>query len=997
MLSKRVLSTEISQVGSPEGSIVQTKQANTYLRGVAVAICAALILVPAVISTPVWGIDNCVSPEEARGEAQGLIDRVWSLTVEDPGRPSAQSNWWGARAGEPLLIYEFSRMEPVFYLTPVINPAGEVVSLVSVDANSGEWTWYSESYPLPHFPLVDVAEAEEQAEKLLRKWGLAFSLPPPLAVTGPDGLFYWVWDISAMGTYLKRVYKPMFDQGRVYTDLEAPPWDIRRELVVPELQDGGSQGGSGGFVSIPGRVRGGSVPSSYDISGVPYHQQETSYWCGMASLEMVMDYYGPDISQAEIAKVANAVSPDGCTDTDLLRASQFSSLSAAVQDPNLHGYTGRSWGYGGCSNEWTDNDYDNRYERLKWLISQNYPVVVLQWSDQAHNGGHFRVVKGYDDGAGVFIVHDPWQTEGPNIRFDQSVFVDDLWVYSDRWGMISPPWSVSLGVPSEVQPGETFTATAQVEYLGPTPFEGQFEVSGSQVTIGLPTGYSLVSGSATQALPEITSAGSSGLVSWEVWVDSTASSSPLDIGLEARGTMEGDPTASYPDGYQDLIGGNKSWTEVEDGRTFYFAEGTTRPGYEEWLCIQNASSGEALVEITYMLDGGENHVQSVVVAGQSRVTVSVNKFIAQNATSPYRDVSARVQATNGADIIVERPMYFNVNGISGGHDVLGTTALRTTWYFAEGNTYDWNEEWLCIQNPGDNAANVQVRYLTLDSGIITQGLIVNPRSRHTENVNAFLSPLKTDVAMVVESDQPIVAERPMYFTYQGGITGGSDVMGAASPSTQWLFAEGTTRWWADEWICVQNPNDQAVNLEVTYMPEGKPDFKVPYAVEGKGRLTINVNEGAGDEMDLSLLIESDLPLVSERAMYFTYGVDMGLNWTGGHASVGAVASNTSWDFAEGCTRYGQEVSFQEWICVQNPNDSAVGIDVTYFLSNGDTVGSAYVIPENSRWTIDVASDVGLGKDVSANVVGDLPIICERPMYFNLRGAVGGHDAMGYTQ
>ena len=41
--------------------------------------------------------------------------------------------------------------------------------------------------------------------------------------------------------------------------------------------------------------------------------------------------------------------------------------------------------------------------------------------------------------------------------------------------------------------------------------------------------------------------------------------------------------------------------------------------------------------------------------------------------------------------------------------------------------------------------------------------------------------------------QPIIAERPMYFNYNGVWTGGHDVVGATSPAATFYFAEGTCR------------------------------------------------------------------------------------------------------------------------------------------------------------------------------------------------------------
>ncbi len=99
--------------------------------------------------------------------------------------------------------------------------------------------------------------------------------------------------------------------------------------------------------------------------------------------------------------------------------------------------------------------------------------------------------------------------------------------------------------------------------------------------------------------------------------------------------------------------------------TYYFAEGTTRSGFEEWICIQNAGGEDADVSITYMLETGENVLSEFPVAAHSRATVNVNA-----AVGPEHDVSARVAADRL--IVAERPMYFLYQGKwAGGHDVLG--------------------------------------------------------------------------------------------------------------------------------------------------------------------------------------------------------------------------------------------------------------------------------------------------------------------------------------
>ncbi len=45
--------------------------------------------------------------------------------------------------------------------------------------------------------------------------------------------------------------------------------------------------------------------------------------------------------------------------------------------------------------------------------------------------------------------------------------------------------------------------------------------------------------------------------------------------------------------------------------TFYFAEGTTRPGFDPYLCIQNPGAAVADVTITYMKGDGTTATQDV--------------------------------------------------------------------------------------------------------------------------------------------------------------------------------------------------------------------------------------------------------------------------------------------------------------------------------------------------------------------------------------------------
>ena len=110
--------------------------------------------------------------------------------------------------------------------------------------------------------------------------------------------------------------------------------------------------------------------------------------------------------------------------------------------------------------------------------------------------------------------------------------------------------------------------------------------------------------------------------------------------------------------------------------TYYFAEGSCRPGFDPYICIQNPGATNAEVTITYMKGDGTTDTDNLTVPANSRFTVIVKDKLGE-ADDEAHDFSTKVECTNGQDIIVERPMYFNYKkdepGYSwaGGHDVVG--------------------------------------------------------------------------------------------------------------------------------------------------------------------------------------------------------------------------------------------------------------------------------------------------------------------------------------
>jgi hypothetical protein len=435
--------------------------------------------------------------------------------------------------------------------------------------------------------------------------------------------------------------------------------------------------------------------------------------------------------------------------------------------------------------------------------------------------------------------------------------------------------------------------------------------------------------------------------------------------------------------------------ELEPGSPFYFAEGYTGDGFQEYLCLGNMDGADAEAEIIFLFPDGSTHETVVSIPAGSRTTVNVNAEVGMD-----REVS--IMVTSKQDIVAERPMYFSYgSGWTGGHDVIGAREPSTSFYFAEGYTGEGFEEWLCVLNPGDEAADLIFRFQTQEEGEREiKGFSVGPHSRASFKVNDILG-RNLQASCVVEASRAVVVERPMYFDYRGrgdhGWQGGHCVMGATAPSIRFLFAEGTTRAGFEQWLTIQNPQASTIDVQALYRfgpGQGDPIAR-SYRLEGGTRVTLFVPDEVGWEKDVAVELSSPSAFLAERPLYFDYtGAGAG-HWQGGHCVIGSTAAASRWLFAEGYTGEG----FHEWLCLQNAGDSSATVRIDYHTQEAGTLPARWVeVPANTRVTVFVNDDAGrdyqLGTELTVTSGPD--IACERPMYFDCNGRKGGHDVVGYA-
>ena|GEM_PF-534726 len=442
--------------------------------------------------------------------------------------------------------------------------------------------------------------------------------------------------------------------------------------------------------------------------------------------------------------------------------------------------------------------------------------------------------------------------------------------------------------------------------------------------------------------------------------------------LKALVRYAGGGTASAS---RDLIVAN-------DARNWYFAEGTTRRGFEEWLTVLNPNLQEAEISVTYAFDNGQTLQRDYRVAEESRLSIDVNREV-----GPDRDLSLMVSST--LPVVVERPMYFLYKGSwDGGHVSGGTTSPSETWFFAEGYTGPGFEEWLCLLNPQDQPAVARVEYLSQEGLLLLDELVLPPRRRVTVDVNRRVGPDR-EVSMRVTADRPIVAERPVYFLYHGRYAGGHVACGAAQAASRWYFAEGYTGPGFEEWLCLLNPQPEPNLVRITYQTSDGKNLQDEELVPPHSRRTVDVNLRAGRDLQLSVVVEGEKPLVAERVIYHDYH-----QWCrGGDVVTGVRETSRHWYFAEGYTGPG----FEDWLCLQNPGGEDVEAEITLHFESGEVLQEKVRLPGRSRTTLYLNSMSPYQEGMAISVHASGGITAERPVYFRYRGAwAGEHTSAGYS-
>lgn len=324
-----------------------------------------------------------------------------------------------------------------------------------------------------------------------------------------------------------------------------------------------------------------------------------------------------------------------------------------------------------------------------------------------------------------------------------------------------------------------------------------------------------------------------------------------------------------------------------------------------------------------------------------------------------------------------------------------------TRYFAEGVTGAFFTTEIALLNATGTPADTRLLFTRPDGVTVEVPLSLAALDRRTVDPATFAGLADTALSTVVESTQPVIADRTMRWDSRG--YGSHTETSIAAPLTSWYLAEGATIGGFQTFYLLQNPNPDDAVVEISYLrPAPEPPLVKSYTVAANSRFTIwtNVEEfetPVGPEPllaseEFAAAITSTLPVIVERAMYLNRP---GQTFDAGHESAASPELSTAWFLAEGATG----PYFDLFALIVNPNAETADLEVTYLLPDSSFI-KTYTVPGRSRFNIWADVDDPRLADTAVSMAlrstNGVPILVERAMWWPGTSATWfeGHNSRG---
>ena len=407
---------------------------------------------------------------------------------------------------------------------------------------------------------------------------------------------------------------------------------------------------------------------------------------------------------------------------------------------------------------------------------------------------------------------------------------------------------------------------------------------------------------------------------------------------------------------------------------YYLAEGATGI-FDLDVVVANPSAEPAPIRVTFMREDGSTITQVHEVGGQAQLTVRVNEVPGLERAP----VSTVVESTRGLPLVVERTMAWD-GPKRAAHAGTAVAGPRVRWYFGEGSQ-GFFDTYVLLANPQASWTTARLRFLTEGGDVVTRTVLLAPTSRQNVFVGDIPALVATSFSIVIDADQPIIAERAMYFGRVRAWDGGHASAGVPEPATDWFHAEGATGPFFDTYILVGNPNFVPAHVEFVHVTDQGERIVRQVTIPAETRLTVDLEQVDPRlaHANVSTRIVSDVPVISERSMYWPGGF---ADWQEGHNSFGATAAGLRWGVADGQVGGAQDA--QTYLLLSNTTADTAQVTLTFLRAGGTPVTRRVDVAPFTRMTVnahDVPELVGTRFGAVVESTNGVPVIVERSMYW----------------
>jgi len=201
-------------------------------------------------------------------------------------------------------------------------------------------------------------------------------------------------------------------------------------------------------------------------------------------------------------------------------------------------------------------------------------------------------------------------------------------------------------------------------------------------------------------------------------------------------------------------GGHGTIGAKTPGKTWFLADGDSRPGFDTWILLQNPSPTDvANVQVTFIKDDGTTQIGYYALDPSTRLSLFADQIV------PNTTFGARIDADQ--PIVVERSIY--VADGAGGHTSTAIAIPDTEWYLPEGSTRAPYREVVAMLNPSPDLTQVDITFMRAEGQAPkTQSFLIQPTSRLTVDIGDYMP--DADVSLRVTADHPVVVERSTYWS-----------------------------------------------------------------------------------------------------------------------------------------------------------------------------------------------------------------------------------------